>query len=191
VQIASILFAAAFTFVSCLAIGKMLLRAVRAKLYRAEELFFGFVLGAACLSMVVLLLGVLGLIYFWVFLIMGCVAIAAAYVSGALRFTRDRLAPLARAWLIFFACFCGLFAVLDLGNALAPETSPDGAMFHVALPALYVREHAIPAITTNFLASFSEGMEMLFTFAFSFGKHSATAMVHLLFTLLLPLGMLS
>jgi hypothetical protein len=191
VQVASILFAAAFTFLACLAVGKMLLRAVSAKLYRTEELFFGFVLGAACLSIIVLLLGVLGALYSWVFLIVGCVAIAAAYVSGAPRFTRDRLAPLARPWLIFFACFYGLFAVLDLGNALAPETSPDGAMFHVALPALYVREHAIPAITTNFLASFSEGMEMLFTFAFSFGKHSATAMVHLLFTLLLPLGMLS
>lgn len=26
-------------------------------------------------------------------------------------------------------------------------------MFHVALPALYLREHRIPVITTNFLAS--------------------------------------
>ena len=190
-QVASILFAAAFTFLTCLAIGKMLLRTARAKLVRSEELFFGFVLGAACLSIIVLLLGVLGLVYSWVFLIVGCAAIAAAYVSGAMRFTSERPPPLARPWLVFFACFYGLFAVLDLGNALAPETSSDGTMFHVALPALYVRQHAIPAITSNFLASFSEGMEMLFTFAFSFGKHSATAMVHLLFTLLLPLGMLS
>src|SRR5258706_13366071 len=152
--VTSILFAAAFTFLVCLAIGKMLLRAVRAKLYRGEELFFGFVLGAACLSMGVLLLGGLGFVYSWVILIVGCAALAASYMTGALRFTNERPTPLARPWMIFFACFYGLFAALDLGNALAPETSPDGAMFHVALPALYVREHAIPAIATNFLASF-------------------------------------
>src|SRR5258706_2546991 len=118
--VTSILFAAAFTFLVCLAIGKMLLRAVRAKLYRAEELFFGFVLGAACLSMIVLLLGVLGLIYWWIFLIAGCAAIGSAFLSGVMRFTNERPAPLPRPWLIFFACLYVLFAVIDFGNALAP-----------------------------------------------------------------------
>src|SRR5579872_4702116 len=190
-QVLSILFAAAFTFAVSLAIGRMLLKLTRAKLYRSEEIFFGFVLGAVCLSMVVLLLGVLGLIYWWLFLIIGCGAIAVAWLSGALRLSTERCDPLSRPWMILFVAFYVIFAVLDFGNALAPEASADGAMFHAALPALYVREHRIPAITTNFLASFSEGMEMLFTFAFSFGRHSATAMVHLLFTLLLPIGMLS
>ena len=36
-----------------------------------------------------------------------------------------------------------------------------------------------------------EGVEMLYLYAFSLGRHSAAAMVHLLFTLLSPLGMLA
>jgi hypothetical protein len=190
-QVLRILFAIVLTFATCLATGKILLKMVRATLYRSEELFLGFVSGAACLSAMVLVLGVLGLAYSWVFLTIGCAALVVAYLSGALRFTRERLTAVPLGWLIVFLSAYGLFALLDLGNALAPEASPDGAMFHVAMPALYLREHRIPPITTNFLANFSEGMEMLFLFAFSFGKHSAAAMTHLLFTLLLPWGMLS
>ncbi|HYL34570.1 MAG TPA: hypothetical protein VEV17_01510 [Bryobacteraceae bacterium] len=190
-QVVSILFAAAFTLATCLALGKMLLRAVGAKLYRSEELFLGFVSGAACLSTIVLVLGAFSLVYWWVFLTLGCVALGVAYLSGALRFTRERLPGMPWPWLLLFVSVYGLFAILDLGNALAPEASPDGVLYHVAFPALYFREHRIPAITTNFFSNFSQGMEMLFLFAFSFGKHSAAAMTHLLFTLLLPWGMLS
>jgi len=190
-QVASILFAAAFTFLTCLFLGKSLLKFGSAKLYRSEELFFGFVLGAACLSTIVLLVSLAGLAYSWVFFALGCGAFGLAYRCGALGLTQQRLRPLPRPWTILFASVYAVFAVLYLMNALAPEVSADGAMFHVALPALYLREHRIPPITTNFLASMSEGLEMLFLFAFSFGRHSAAAMVDLLFTLLLPLGMLS
>jgi hypothetical protein len=41
------------------------------------------------------------------------------------------------------------------------------------------------------MANLTEGIEMLFTFGFAFGKHSAGAMVHLIFALVLPFGMLS
>ncbi|MDQ6700939.1 MAG: glycosyltransferase family 39 protein, partial [Acidobacteriota bacterium] len=46
-------------------------------------------------------------------------------------------------------------------------------------------------ITSNMLTDLSEGMEMLYLFAFAFGKHSAASMVHLLFTAITPLGMLA
>ena len=190
-QVLLILFAAAFTFLTCLFLGKSLLKLLHTKLYRSEELFFGFVLGATCLSAIVLVLGVTGLAYSWVFLLIGCSSFAIAYACGAFRFTKEHLKPPPRSWTILFTILYAIFAVLYLGNALAPEASSDGSLFHVALPALYLREHRIPPITTNFLATFSEGMEMLFLFAFAFGKHSATAMVHLLFGLLMPIGMLS
>ena len=190
-QAVRILVVTLFTFLTCIAAGKTILKLLRAKLYRSEELFFGFVLGAACLSVIVLLLGVAGLAYPWVFLAVGFSWIAIAYKFKALHWTSERLPPLERPWSILFAALYGVFAILYLGNALSPEVSADGTLFHVALPALYSRAHQIPPITTNFLASFPEGMEMLFLFAFAFARHSAAAMVHLLFALMLPLGMLS
>ena len=190
-QVASILFAAAFTFLTCLCLGKSLLKLTRAKLYRSEELFFGFLLGAACLSTIVLLVGLAGWAYSWVFFAIGCGSFALAWWSGAHRFTSERLPPVPLPWTILFWSGYAVFGSLYFMNALAPEVSSDGALFHVALPALYLREHRIPPITTNFLATMSEGLEMLFLFAFAFGKHSATAIVHLLFTFLLPVGMVS
>ena len=65
--------------------------------------------------------------------------------------------------------------------ALAPETSPDGMMYHLGLPNLYLQAHGIVRITTTFYATLSQGMEMLFLFAFAFGRHSAAASVHYLF----------
>ena len=75
-----------------------------------------------------------------------------------------------------------------LGNALAPESSPDGVAYHVALPARYLRDHGFRPITTNMYANLSQGVEMLFEYAFSIGKHSAASMVHFLFLLTLPFG---
>jgi hypothetical protein len=189
--VAAILFAAVFTFVVSLFLGKILLKRLRVKLYRSEELFFGFVLGAACLSMIVFCLGVLHLAYTWVFLITGCAIAAIAWKYRAIRFTSDTLPSLPRKWTFLFVAVYGVFAALYFVVALCPESSVDGTTYHVALPALYLREHRIPAISTNLLSTLSEGLEMLFLFAFSFGKHSAASMVHMLFTLATPLGILS
>jgi 4-amino-4-deoxy-L-arabinose transferase-like glycosyltransferase len=190
-QVTAILFAAAFTFVVSLLLGKTLLKRLRIRLYRSEELFFGFVLGAACLSMIVFCLSMLHLAYTWVFLVAGCAIIAIGWKYRATQFTADKLPSLSRGWAFLFTAVYGVFAALYFVVALCPESSVDGTTYHVALPALYLREHRIPAISTNLLSTLSQGMEMLFLFAFSFGKHSAAAMVHLLFTLATPLGILS
>ena len=189
--VASILFATVFTFTVCLLTGKTLVRLARVTLFRSEELFLGFVLGSACLSALVFLLSVAGLARTWVFFVAGAGLIVAAWRYGAARLASKRFSALAPPFRLLFGAVYAVFAALYLVNALSPEASPDGAMFHVALPALYLREHRIPAITTNMLASFSEGVEMLYLFAFSFGRHSAAAMVHFVFTLLTAVGILS
>ncbi len=191
IQVAQILFAAAFTAVVSLLFGRLLLKLLRIELYRSEELFLGFVLGSAGLSTLVFLLSIVHLAYSWVFFAAGCVIIVVAYWQQTIHFTPRRFDPLPRLWKLLFAVlYCG-FGFWYLLAALQPEASPDGNLYHVALPALYLREHHIPAITTNMLACLSEGVEMLYLFAFSFGRHSATAMVHLLFSLAAPLGILS
>ena len=191
-KIAAILFAAAFSFLVSLLLGKLLLRWLRLSLYRCEELFFGFVLGAACLSTAIFLLSVLRLAYSSVFFVTGCAVIATSWKYGAMRFSPNSPpSSLPRTSALLFGGIFGVFAALYFVVALCPESSVDGTAYHVALPALYLREHHIPAITTNLLSSLSEGMEMLYLFALSFGKQSATAMVHLLFTLAAPLAIFS
>lgn len=190
-QVAAVLFGGAFTFLVSLLLGKTLLKWLRIKLYRSEELFFGFMFGAACLSMIVFCLTVCGLAYTGIFFATGIAIVAIAWRYRAIEFAAEKLPPLPRTWSLLFRSVYGIYAVLYLVVALCPESSPDGTVYHVAFPALYLREHHIPAITTNLLATLSEGVEMLFLFAFSLGRHGAAALVHLLFMLAAPLGMLS
>jgi hypothetical protein len=182
-QLLGILFATGFTFGVCLAAGKLVLQLVQARLTRLEEYFLGFVTGAAGLSTLVFLLTAAGQAHRGVFLAAGLVIIAVAVRRGAHRFSGLRTEW---PWILF-----AVYGVLYLGNALEPETSPDGVAYHVALAARYLREHHFPKITTNFTASYPEGMEMLFLFAFAFGKHTAAAMVHFLFLMITPFGMLA
>ena len=189
-QVALILIAAAFTYLVAWAGGRLLLARLRVRLFRCEEHFFGFLAGAALLSTLVFLVTCLRLAHRGVFLGLGLGLILLSWRAGALRSRAERMAPLAWGWRIAFGGIYGVYAFLYLVNALAPEASPDGTIYHVALPAQYLREHGFSWTTRNLLANLSEGVEMLFLFGYAFGRHSAAAMVHLLFTLTTPLGML-
>jgi len=191
-QVLAILFATAFTFSTCLLAGKLILQILRVKLARTEECFAGFVVGAACLSTLVVTLTAAGQAHRGTFLALGLVIIALAVRSGAHRFGSGSAgAGLTPVWKTIFAIAYGSFAVLYIATALLPETSPDGVSYHLAFVSRYLREHHLSRITTNFTANYPEGMEMLFLFAFAFGKHSAAAMVHLLFLLITPFGLLA
>jgi hypothetical protein len=84
-----------------------------------------------------------------------------------------------------------IYFVLYFFNSMAPEGSPDGAGYHLGFVARYLREHGFHPITWNIYASLSEGAEMLFLFAFAFGKHSAAAMVHFAFLIALVWQMIA
>jgi hypothetical protein len=68
---------------------------------------------------------------------------------------------------------------------MAPEISFDGSRYHLGLVSRYSREHGFHPITDNFYAAFPEAVEMLYLFAFAFGRHSAASVVHFLFLLAL------
>jgi dolichyl-phosphate-mannose-protein mannosyltransferase len=189
-QVAAILFAGLFTYSASLSSGLILLKLLRLRLYRAEMLFLGFVLGAACLSTLVFGLTVAHLAYTGVFLAVGLLLIAGAIRFDAWQYEGDS-PPLDWKWKVPFFALYATFGILYIGYALLPEASPDGITYHVALIARYFREHHLPPIATNFLANYPEGAEMLFLFGFSIGRHSAAAIVHLLFLLTLPFGMLA
>jgi hypothetical protein len=185
-----ILFGATFTVSVCLAAGRMLLRGLSIRLYRQEEHVLAFVTGAACLSLLTFLLCTVGAARQRVFLALGIGVLALAFQRGAHRSTGKPLPPVPTLWKWIFRSIFSVFFILYFCNAMAPEMSPDGVAYHLGLVSRYYRLHGFERITTNMYANLSQGVEMLFLFAFAFGRHSAAALTHFAFLVALTLAML-
>jgi hypothetical protein len=175
-QVAAILFGALFTVATAAALGTLLVGKA------CGDWPARFVVGAGALSFLVFLLAAAGLVYPVTFAVLGVAAIIACRP-----WNRWRGGDGVRCWprpsaidILLFVIFIAYFYIYFL-RALAPEVSPDGSTYHLGLTARYLREHGFHTITWNLYASLSQGMEMLFLFAFAFGKHSAAALVHLAF----------
>jgi hypothetical protein len=178
-----ILFGAGLTLAACAGAGRGLLRRLGAKLYRGEEWLYGFVAGAAVLSLLVFLAAAAGLARPGVFLLLAAVCILAGIRPG--RAQSIRLPDFPWSWKALFAALFVPFTVLYLAQALGPEYSPDGSSYHLGYVARYLRQGGFGHITTSIYANLTQGLEMLFLFAFAFGQHSTAAAVH--FGLLLAL----
>lgn len=187
-MVLGIAFAAGFTYLVCLYLGRALLHALELRMTVSEARFLGFLLGSALLSTLVFVLAALGFAYPLIFLSIG---LAIPVLARRQKFAEDSAPNLPASWRWTFAAVYSLFAVLYLVNAASPECSPDGTAYHIGIVARYLREHRLLPITTDMLAALSQGVEMLFLFGFAFGRHSAAAMVHLLFLLALPWGILA
>ena len=181
-----ILFGAGFTVAVALSLGCLLLGRLKVRLYREERYAIGFVLGSACLSALIFAFCALHLVYKPLLLATGIGILGLAWQSGALRPAGELLPPLARVWKYLFGTVFAVYFVLYLINAMAPEFSPDGSHYHLGMPLRYLEHHGFFLITWNMYASISHGIEMLFLFAFAFGRHSAAAMVHFAFLCVLP-----
>ncbi|MEO7649795.1 MAG: hypothetical protein ABIZ80_04960 [Bryobacteraceae bacterium] len=187
-QLFYILFGAAFTVAVSTAFGKLLFGRWKLPVYREEHHLFAFVTGSACLSLLTFLLCAAHVARKSVFLWTGIAILAAAWWKRD-RTARDPLPPLPAFWKWLFAVVFSWYGVYYLAHAMAPELSPDGTTYHLGLVARYLRAHGFDGNTTNMYANLSQGFEMLFLFAFAFGKHSAAAMVHFAFLIALPLAM--
>lgn len=166
--------------------GKLLLRRLSVRLHRQEEDVMAFMLGSACLSMLVFLICVIHLAYKPVFLALALAVIAAGIQQRIWQRSGESLPRLSVLWGLLFYTVYVFFAAIYLVSAFAPESSPDGTSYHLGLVTQYARARGFPAITDNFYASLPQGMEMLFLFAFVWGRHSAAALVHCTYLLLLP-----
>ena len=174
----AILFGAALTIATSYALGALLLR----RLVPPPET--SFAAGAATLSVLVFLLllgGVAGPGAFLVLAGIVCTAFVrwtprSARVPSARFFTQDTKLQVC-ATLVF-----GAYGLWYLVNALAPETLPDGIGYHLGLPYEYIRLGRFPSHLA-FFDAVPQGMEMLYTMAFAFGRHSAAKLVEFSFLL--------
>ena len=192
-QVIHILFGAGFTVAVCLAAGWLLLRRLKLDFRGGEAALFAFLAGSACLSTLMFFLCLGHLARRGVLLCGGLAVIA--WALGVIVLQRDRrpgpdlLKPLPRSWWIFFWVAFAAFFIAYFFNALAPEVSPDGAGYHLGNVARYGRLHGFAWDYISLYSAFSQGMEMLFLLAFTFGRHSAAALVHMAFQTALPLLM--
>lgn len=99
-------------------------------------------------------------------------------LSHALRLTRDQRSI---GLLVFL-----FFGVLYLVHAVAPEFSPDGATYHLGNVARWWKLWGFDEYRGSIYSMWSQGLELLFLVGFSVGKHSAAAVIHWLFALMLP-----
>lgn len=174
-----ILFGSGLTVAAACSLGRWLLRRTAAAdaLTRGERLVVGFGLGAACLSNIVFFLCAAQLAYTPVFLLVGLALLWLGLRGPADPPAKLAPQPFPRWLLVPLAAFGGLYLVY----VMAPESSPDGAGYHLGLVARILREHGFSRITTHMYSMLSQGAEMLFLPAFALGQHSAAKMTHFAF----------
>lgn len=188
-HVLSILFGAAFTVAAMWAMGRLLFARLRIHLHAIEHDLLAFLTGGALLSFSIFVLCAIDAARTPVFLVLGIAALAMNWRFGA--GAKGRLPAMAPRWKVFFAAIFAVYAILYLSNSFAPEFSPDGQAYHLGLVYRFFREHGFHRLTTNMYGNLPLGFEMLFLFAFAFGRHSAAATVHCCYLLALPVLMLS
>ena len=167
----STLFGAALTLATAYSLGALLMRRRPAP----PEILLA--IGAAAESVLVFLLLVFHLAHWGVFLGLGAAAILAAWRLRGTLPAQDAIRIPRAAWFVFLA-----YGVWYLVNALAPETIADGITYHLGLPREYLRLGGFPDHIT-FYDVVPQGMEMLYTVAFAFGRHAAAKLVEFAFFL--------
>ena len=181
--LASILFGAGLTVLVATLLGRVLLARLFGSepvLTRAEGWVFSLAVGSALLSQGIFYLCALGLVYDGVFL-----AVAAAVVGAWWRWGRGlgespaaRPERDARIWWGLLAALSLAYAYIYIPHALAPEIQADAVGYHLGLVGHTYRAHGFPGITTNIYAFLSQGSEMLYLYAYAFGRHTAAKLFH-------------
>jgi hypothetical protein len=166
------LFGAALTLATAYALGVLAMRRRPAP----PEITLG--IGAAAESVLVFLLLLCHLAHWGVFLGIGGAAMVAAWRWRGQGADASGPAPIRiplAGWVIF-----GMYGAWYLVNALAPESIADGITYHLGLPNEYLRLGGFGDHIT-FYDLVPQGMEMLYTVAFAFGRHAAAKMVEFTF----------
>jgi hypothetical protein len=188
IRVVPILFGALFTAATAWSLGMLLFRRLALVFHAWEERLLAYIVGSACLSGIMFVLCATRLARRGPLLFLGLAIIGYAVYSGALRSSGKRFPPLPKLWLWVFVAAFAAFSYLGFFNALAPEHSTDGMGYHLGEVLKYRQAHGFVRITTDIYASLSQGIELLYLFAFDFGRHSAASVLH--FTFLVALAFL-
>jgi hypothetical protein len=186
--IVSPILGALVTVVAAISFGLLALDKLGIALRRLERYVLAFVLGSACLSLATLILSALHLARKGVFFALATALVTFAWRLKIIDKPKTSAVP---GWLVgLFLVLTIPFAVRYLVFAWAPEVSPDGTTYHLGNVFRFWAHHGLTPIRDMY-GALPEGLEMLFLMAFSIGRHSAAALVHLSFLICLPLLIVS
>ena len=174
-------------FLTSLSLGVMLCRVLRLDLRRAEAVCLGYMAGSVVTSTVVLAIAALRIAWPGVFL---ALAASSSILLWLNRHWLRGLKPAAFStipWAFRLLLYAALLAygILYFRQAVSPEMSPDGMDYHLGLVNQWSHFHGLTR-NIGMHATLPAGMEMLFLFAFAIGRHSAAALVHCSFLMMLP-----
>src|SRR4051794_33338637 len=187
-----ILVSAAFTGLVSVSAGLLILQFLRVRPKRGEVFPLAFLTGSAALSTTVFLFLTLWCARPLVFAVAGVATIGAAILRRSWRITGDETAEsLSTRWRWTFGAGLLFYGIYTFFYAMAPEASPDGSSYHLGVVERYLRNGGFTWYTDNMYANLPMGVEMLFLYAFAFGRHSAAALVHWQFLLAMPFVLLA
>jgi hypothetical protein len=130
-----------------------------------EDSLFAVGLGMGIISLATLALGILGLLYRWLFwgLLLLLVGVNIGPVGDILRRVRtpSTRQPFSRFSLLLCA-FLGITLLVALLSALTPPVAWDALVYHLAGPKTYIETARVSYVPDNFHLSFPSLTEMLF-----------------------------
>ncbi len=179
-------------------LGRKILRYCKAKFdFLFEEILFSISLGLGIISYSVLGLGLLGLLYYWLFSIL--LVILTIFLSSEIKETLkeiwQRVTNISRerfnALNITLGVIIGGVILINLSGALAPSTSFDALVYHLAVPHIYIQHHRIISLPHNLYSNFPLTGEMLYTLAMLLYNHILANLIHFSFGLLSMLALFS
>ncbi|MBI5244836.1 MAG: hypothetical protein HY922_14295 [Elusimicrobia bacterium] len=161
----------AVVFIAAVGSGRVLLRAFEAKeISESEKTLIGGTLGIGLLSQAVFLLGVLGLLKTWAAVLL----LGGLWVVGFTELREIFRSFSANRNLLTDRPFAVLAVLLPLGLAylacFAPPHHYDALVYHLALPAAYIREGRILPVEHLVYTHFPQNGEMLYTLALLLGS---------------------
>lgn len=155
-------------------------------LTRGERLALESGLGLGGVSLLVLVMGLVGLLQrwaLWAFMAL-LLLIAWPVCRGWLADWRKlvQAAQPKKPWTWFLASFSLLMFGTGLLHALAPPAAWDALMYHLVGPQQYLLEGAIRTQAENHYLGFPQGVEVLYTLTIGLtGRETAAAPIHTVF----------
>ncbi|MFH1563073.1 MAG: glycosyltransferase family 39 protein [Nitrospirota bacterium] len=151
-----------------------------------EETVFSVGLGLGCFSYLVLGLGLVGLLYDWIFYVIFGVVLVLFFPWNRWRQGRWNLPEFS------FRCLTPLFfLLLAIILLLVPTITFDALVYHLAVPEIYVKYHRIIYLQDNCFSNYTFNTEMLFTLGLLLKGDLLAKAIHFLFGVLSALGIYS
>jgi len=136
-------------------------------------------LGMFAISILSFFLGILGLLYSWIFIFITCFMLAAGVFriikKGPWKKYRPRKPD--PGTLCLFAIFF-LLALVCLMYTLTPPLQSDGLRYHLAAPQEYIKEHRIHSLPLSALSNSPFLIEMLFLYGILIFGDLTAKMMH-------------